>query len=283
MAGILKNPAYTGKTYAFTFHQGTSSRKPQDEWLEIPGATPAVITNEMFQAAKAQLKLNHDTAQRNTKQQYLLRSHLFCRHCGRAYCGHIDRVTRCYRCPGKLRITEPVNRCVNKNWSADKLEALVWQEIEHVLDKPEFVINTIEKQRDAADCVGVLEADLEQVERQLRAGDREQRQLLQWALKGFPEETVEAENRRINKERNRLESRKGELERQIQESREATVCLPKLEDYVQRIRGKLATLDFDMKRLALDMLNIKVWIDGSNVEIDGAIPVEDAEVATTSS
>jgi len=48
-------------------------------------------------------------------------------------------------------------------------------------------------------------------------------------------------------------------------------------------REKLSTLDFDMKRMALDMLNIKVWIDGSNVEITGSIPVEDAAIATTSS
>ena len=61
------------------------------------------------------------------------------------------------------------------------------------------------------------------------------------------------------------------------------VCLPKLEDYVQRIREELTTLDFDMKRLALKMLNIKVWIDGQSVEITRTIPVEDADVVTKSS
>ena len=85
------------------------------------------------------------------------------------------------------------------------------------------------------------------------------------------------------KNENSLKSRHAELERQIQESREATVCLPKLEDYVQRIREELTTLDFDMKRLALDMLNIKVWLDGKSVEITGTIPVEIADVVTTSS
>ncbi len=52
---ILRNPAYTGKTYAFTFVQGTNRRKPQKEWVEIPGATPVIISEEMFQAAQAQL------------------------------------------------------------------------------------------------------------------------------------------------------------------------------------------------------------------------------------
>ncbi|MFC1966534.1 hypothetical protein ACFLWI_06300 [Chloroflexota bacterium] len=130
--------------------------------------------------------------------------------------------------------------------------------------------------------MGIIESELQQVQRQLKALDREQRQLLQWALKGFPDETVEAENKRINKERSNLVSRVAELEIQIQESREAAVCLPKLEDYVQRIREELTTLDFDMKRLALDMLNIKVFIDGQSVEITRTIPVEDADVVTKS-
>ena len=76
---------------------------------------------------------------------------------------------------------------------------------------------------------------------------------------------------------------KKELEYQIQASREATVSLPKLEEYIRLVREKLTDLSFDMKRLALDMLNIKIWVDGPNVEITGNIPVEDVAIATKSS
>ena len=107
--------------------------------------------------------------------------------------------------------------------------------------------------------------------------------MLQWALKGFPEETVEAENSRINKSRSSLQSQKAELERQIKVSHEVAVSVPKLEAYIKLIREKLSTLDFDMKRIALDMLNIKVWIDGQSVEITDTIPIEGAVVVTKSS
>jgi len=280
---IIKNPAYTGRTYAFTFVQGTSRRKPQSEWIEILGATPAIITEELFEAAQTQLQLNHEKSKRNTKQQYLLRGHLYCRQCGHAYCGHVDRKIRYYRCPGKLRITAPVNRCANKNWRADKIEALAWEKIEAVLDNPDFIITAMEKQRDDADNIDTMEPELQLVEKQLRALDREQKQLLQWALKGFPEETIVAENQRINESRNSLKSRKAALEAQIQAGREAAVSLPKMEEYIQMIREKLTDLDFNIKRLALDMLNIKIWIDDSNVEITGTIPVEDSEVMSKSS
>ena len=190
---------------------------------------------------------------------------------------------RYYRCPGKNRITSPVNCCHNKNWRADKIEALVWKTIVTVLDNPELIITAIEKQRDETNNLGILESDLQRFERQIRDLNREQKQLLQWALKGFPEETVEVENKRINESKNSLQSRKAELERQIKVSREAAVSVPKIEAYIKLIREKLTTLDFDMKRLALDMLNIKVWIDSLSVEITGTIPVEDAVVVTKSS
>ena len=281
--GILKNPAYTGKTYAFTFHQGTNRRKPKDEWMEIPNATPAIISEELFEAAQAQLKINFERSKRSTKQQYLLRSHLYCRHCGRSYCGHVNRTIGYYRCPGKLRITAPINRCSNKNWRSDKLEALVWEKVMTVLDSPELIITAIEKQRNEVDSLGTQEAELEQVEKQLIALDRQQRQLLRWALKEFPEEQVISENKRLKESKSGLYARKEQLESQIKTSHEAAVSLPKLETYIQLVRDKLTTLDFDMKRLALEMLNIKVWLDGSNVEITGTIPVEDADVVTTSS
>ena len=156
--GILRNPAYTGKTYAFTTYPSKTVRKPQNEWIEIPDATPAMITDEMFQAAQRQLQLNYQRAKRNTEQQYLLKSHVHCRRCGRAYCGHVDRTTRYYCCPGRQRTTAPVDRCLNKNLSTDKLESLVWKEMEHMLNNPEFIIQEIEKQREDSNQ-GVLEAE----------------------------------------------------------------------------------------------------------------------------
>jgi len=288
---ILKNVAYTGKTFAFTTYQGKSIRKPQNEWIEIPGATPAIITDEMFQAAQEQLKLNYQKAKRNMKQQYLLRGHVFCQQCGRRFRGHFQRVqrkntvaeTRRYQCAGTQKIVSPVNRCTNKSWKADDLEALVWEQIERVLDNPELIITEVEKQRQDVDKEGVLEAELRQVERQLRALDREQKELLDNALRGFPESLIITENKKINGKRESLKAQKAELETKINASQEAAISLPKLEHFIELLRQKLTMLDFDAKRMALDMLNIKVWLDGNNVELTGVIPVMDDAIVTTQS
>ena len=132
----------------------------------------------------------------------------------------------------------------------------------------------LERQRQDAGRQSVFEAELERVERQLRAAEREQSQLLQWALKGFPESQVEAENRRLNKAKETLKAQKAELEGQLKASQDAVINVPKLEGFIRDIQDKLPDLDFEGKRLALDMLGITVWIDGENVEVTGTIEPE---------
>ncbi len=78
-------------------------------------------------------------------------------------------------------------------------------------------------------------------------------------------------------------AQKTELEAQIKAGQEATITLPKLEHVVEMMRVKLATLDFETRKLALDMLNIKVWLDGHDVEITGILPITDDVIVTMQS
>jgi site-specific DNA recombinase len=287
--GIIKNPAYIGKTYAF--RKGKSGDKPMTEWIEIPGVTPPIVDETLFEAAQRQLEENRNNSPRNTRRQYLLSGHLFCRKCGRPYYAYFKSERRNgkrleyrrYRCSASLRTVEPIHRCHNKGWSANRLERLVWEQVEHVIDKPEIIVSEIEKQQQEANQIGVLEGEIHRLERQLKALDREQEQLLQWALKGFPEETVIAENKKINGKRETLKAQKAELETQIKASQEAAISLPKVKRFVELIQDKISTLDFESKRQTLDMLGIKVWLDGESVEITGVLPTEDSVIATTPS
>jgi len=111
---------------------------------------------------------------------------------------------------------------------------------------------------------------------------QEQQQLLQWALKGFPEETVVAENKRLNEQRAILEQRKSELETRIEQAKQTEVDMECIERFCELVRQNLGNFTFEDKRLALEALQVKVWVDGDNVNIEGAIPVgeEDIESAT---
>jgi hypothetical protein len=47
--------------------------------------------------------------------------------------------------------------------------------------------------------------------------------------------------------------------------------VPNLERFIEDMQKRLPELDFEGKRLALDMLGITVWLNGESVEITGAI------------
>ena len=70
---------------------------------------------------------------------------------------------------------------------------------------------------------------------------------------------------------------------QIKASQEAVISIPKLEQFIERMQGRIAGLDFEGKRQVLDMLNITVWLDGENVEITGVLPVADDVIVHTQS
>ena len=284
---ILKNTAYMGKTYVFMTKHGQRIGE-RDERIEIPNATPPIIDSQMFDDAQKQLKINSQKAMRNTRHPYLLRGHVRCQKCGCPYTGHVQVKTikdkryeyRRYECTSRYKYTIPFGTCTNKSWSADKLEFLVWEKVEHIIANPEVIINEIERQRQESDKSGVLKNELQHVERHLKALKYEQEELLRWALKGFPEDTIVLENKRINQKRESLKAQKAELESQIEASQEATINVPKLERLVELIRQEIANQDFETKRLAMEMLNIKVWLDEYSIEITGSIPIPISPIAS---
>jgi site-specific DNA recombinase len=272
---ILTNPSYTGKTVYNSIELSSD-------------LTPPIIDSTLFEAAQKQLRANSKKASRNTKRQNLLGGHVFCRQCGRLYWCHSNgyhnkdgvRKYRRYICAGQRDMEVPrERRCSNRSWLADRLETLVWQEIERVLAQPDIIIAEVEKQREAADHTNHIETELNDVEKQIKALDKEQEQNLRWANLGFPEDMIVANNKQINTKRAELLEERQELQAKLKNCQDAIVNLPKMEKVVRIIQGRLTNLDYESKRLTLEALSIKVWLDGNNVEITGSIPLEECVIA----
>ncbi|MBL7125154.1 MAG: recombinase family protein [Dehalococcoidales bacterium] len=300
---ILRNRAYIGETYVFTqtygepkvrLSKGSKTRKtglikkPREEWIEIPGATPPIINPVLFEMAQAQLKRNKDRASRNMKQQYLLSGHIQCQRCNRNYWGYVKRAIwsgkshpkRYYRCAGKLKMISPVP-CENHNLNADRIESVIWGEIEKLLSKPELIVNELERKKAEINQESLLEQELSQITRRLADLDREQQNLLQWALKGFPEETVARENEKINRQRVELKEQEVELKRKMDTARQSEIDMTGVEQFCVLARQNLSNFSYEDKRLALEALQVKVHVDGSNVSMTGAIPVATGDIVST--
>ncbi|MFC2035986.1 hypothetical protein ACFLUJ_07715 [Chloroflexota bacterium] len=60
-----------------------------------------------------------------------------------------------------------------------------------------------------------------------------------------------------------------EPETRLKASQDVVISIPKLESFVVTMRERLSILDFEGKRLVLDMLGVTAWIDGENEEVTG--------------
>ena len=96
-------------------------------------------------------------------------------------------------------------------------------------------------------------------------------------------EIVATENRRINDHRAILEQRTAELETRIGQAKQAEVDMEGIERFCELVRHNLGDFTFEDKRLAREALRIKVWIDGNSVNIEGAIPLGEEDIESTTS
>ncbi len=299
---LLRNPAYFGKTYAFTMtytepknpkklnrkHRKTLAvMKPKDEWVEIPNATPPIISEELFEAAQKQLKKNKALARRNMKRDYLLHGHIRCVRCGRSYWSYVG-TRRCagnvhcyrrYRCSGKLSLVSPIH-CDNKSYAADYLEGIVWQEIEKVLAKPEIILAEFQR-RAAAAQDSFLQNDLERVESILKNRERQKDRAWKAFMLIGDEEKFKRETAIVYEEIKSLKSERQRLEDTLEEAKHFKLNIKKVSEACELVKENLGNLTFEDKRLALEALQIEVWIDGDEIAIKGAIPMLDEKIMTT--
>jgi hypothetical protein len=86
-----------------------------------------------------------------------------------------------------------------------------------------------------------------------------------------------------NKAKETLRAQQSELETQIKASQDAVINVPNLERFINDMQGRLPSLNFEDRRMVLDMLGIMVYLDGGKVEITGTIDPQDSGIVLTSS
>ncbi len=294
--GILINPTIAGTTYAFTYTYEDSAsngnvakkrrrklvRRPREEWVEIPGATPAIISKAEFEAIQQKLARNGLSPRRQAIGFYWLQSHVVCGLCGRRYRAKSVLVKSksnphyvyYYECPCVDRMISP-NKCSNRRWNRDKLQDLVWEQIRALLLNPETVLAGIEALQDNASQEDYYRQELTDIDKALKNLDEEQWSLLQQAKRGFPEKMVEADNKRINESRTTLMQRKAELEDKIDRAAQAADHMASIEQFCELARRNIDTFTDEDKKLAAQMLDAKVYVYPNSVNIEGIIPILD--------
>ncbi|MFC1874100.1 recombinase family protein [Chloroflexota bacterium] len=289
---ILRRVAYTGRTYTFT--QSRKGKRviarPREEWIEIPGATPPIISEELFNQVQVKLQRNKELATRNSKGNYLLSGYVFCSLCGRRYYGGSATRTstktgrtydyRYYRCPKNFKIVSPTI-CPNNGWKADYLEDLVWKQIEELLVKPEIVLFELENKRSKLTTTNSNEAEIETIEAQIRRTENEKDRVWKAFELTGDQDKFTAEVKDVMDRLENLERHRTELGNRIEASHQEELDMEGIKEFCELASNNLAGFTYEDKRLALEALRIKVWVSDNHIRLEGAIPQVDCPIEST--
>ncbi len=267
LARLLSNKAYTGDTVIKWQFGGL------DENIGIPGATPALIDLQTYEAAQERMRLNIEYSKRRGKRDYLLRGLLFC-ECGRRMTGHSKFEVTYYRCLG--RKWDSANHC-SRTVRAETLEQGVWEKIQTCLSNPQMILSEIEKQQDNK-ALMQMEKDLVTKQARLKAlVQGEQSIARQLRLGSMSEDVATKELRQGQQDRAELERDIATLSGQIEASQHWSKI--DVDTLCRAIMNTLVSPRFEDKRLTLEALRTRVTVGKQDVTVSVALPIADLNSA----
>ncbi len=286
---ILHRRDYTGSTHVFRtkgvepsyrrrdpkkMRRKKTARKtrPREKWVYLPGVTPPVISEELFEAAQHQLRQNAVNSPRNRKHQYLLSGRIRCA-CGWAMRGQpMPPHYLYYVCRHRGREFGP-ERCRSKAIRAREVESLVWGEVKRALLQPEVIWGVVQA-RNRVDRAEMVENELKEAKGEIERLEKQERNLIYLYRVGeYDEKLLQAETKTLKEAQRRAADRHRELERRMTAISSAVERRESIEAYCEWASRNLEGLDFDQKRRVLEALDIRAIVDGRNVLIQGSLPV----------
>ncbi len=289
---MLRERAYIGEAYAWRYkgtrHNGkykSGVSRPREEWIALPEqATPAIVSIDLWNAVQHRLDTNHGEHTRNLNKarRYLLRGLVYCAVCGRRMYGEPKEKTPYYRCSSR-RSTG--GKCGSSSILTRYLDAWVWDQVSAVLRDPSIIAAEVERVRgDEPDPI--LKGDLEAANRSLARIDRQQERLIGRFRAAenddFPWELVEREIVKLEKEKGNVKVTIAEIEQRLAQQQRAVAQLEELQTYCARVWHNLERFDFDDQRLALDSLDVKVYVNGRDWRLVGRIPINGGVLSQSS-
>jgi site-specific DNA recombinase len=273
---ILTNPVYPGQIYAGRVQAGSRHVRPREEWIAV-AQVPAIVTQELFDRVQPKLGQTKPFARRhNTAHADLLRALVSCGVCGLACCGRgMPTGYRDYSCRGKQAAfgSHRATRCPARDIPAERLDAVVWEDLCQRLTHPEARQFALER----AHGEHWLPQDLQARREVLRRGHSRLQQQIERLTEADLAGVLslqEYRRRRPDLERAQqaLDAQAEPLEAQVDRQREIKRLGLSLEDFCRQVRDGLEQATWEQKRQLVEWLVARVVVTNGEVEIRYVIP-----------
>jgi len=254
---ILKRETYTGIWY----YGKSSSSEP------IPVPVPAIISQEVWEAAQEKLEENQEKSRRNMKYNYLLSGHITCGICGYRMSGickkHKEKRYFYYRCPANEYV-DSTRKCVLPHFTANEVESAVWSWIKSILISPEQLGSGLKQYQDQqAQTVAPLQERLKIVDDLLAENQTQLQRLLDLYLKGdFPKEMLTERKDRLETTIKNLKDERARLSAHLEAKMLTEEQIRTVKDFAEKVQEGLtaAENDFESQRQIIEMLDIQVTL-----------------------
>ena len=287
--GILRNPAYTGRALTNRTQVVPARRRsallpagpgqshaprPPEDWIAV--AVPQLVPEETFARVQAKLDANQQTAARNTRHEYLLRTLVSCGMCRLSCTGRqAQGGYRYYLCRGRtdaLRAAQE-QRCTARYIPAGQLDELVWADLCALLTDPGQVVRALSRARGGAWLPQELQARQAAIRQALGQLERHQQRLLDAYLGeviGLAE--LERKRKELDRRHATLTAQQRQLDAAAEQRLELQAVADGIEAFCQTIRAGLATATFEQRRQLVDLLIDRVIVTDDQVEIRYVLP-----------
>ena len=251
----------------------TRRERPEAEW--IPISVPAIVQSWQVERAKNQLQRNKVLwSGRPTPRFYLLRGLLVCGACGRPWHGGAFHGRRRYHCASRNRAYY-AEFCGTGSWTADRLEAVIWETVTGILRDPDLLESKIETYRTT---IGVRDIEIRSaaahLARQIAALERQEQKLLDLYLGDELEDSsvVRAKMTEIAARRQALKVRADGLRVRITQDEAAASRRASVKAYCEAAVRGLEALTQQGRRQLLMALVDRVVISPGRLELHGVLP-----------
>jgi site-specific DNA recombinase len=288
--GILHSPtyigiAYSGRTQPIPARQRKSALLPvgrgesirstsPDEWVAV--SVPAIIDQEMFDAAQSRLETNQNMARRNNKSHnYLLRGLVSCGQCRLSSTGRYQGGYHYYTCRGRSDVHRAAKgeRCTARYAPAPALDELVWQDLCHIVARSDLITHELERAQAGEWLPQALQAKRNTVRQALASLERQQNRLLEvYLAEIIMRDEFERKRQELAQTQNGLQQQLRQLDLQAQKQIEILTLANNIQEFCNRIQPTLNNLSFEQRRQLVELLIDRVIVDDEKVEIRYVIP-----------